>query len=529
MQFSFDFHSLGGWEIIQHTPRNPRGYPLLNVFRLLLSALIAGTMATIACAQAPAIPPVHIVSPATNQTFLGPDVPVMVQVQGIVLSPGGNNLHFMLDNDPFHVQFDSGHPHVFKNVKPGTHTIRVYIANGMHEALRGTMSMITIHVAYPNGENCPNPSAPMLTYNLPQGEYVGIDAGDISLDYLLSNVCLTPQGNKITYYVDGRRFFVTDMNPRHLTGLTPGFHTIRIELQDQFGDLIEGPFNSVERTILVSPDRTTPTPGKQDEYPQLPKIQSIKGAMTMGMAWKVEDAPKPMTRQQIAESTKLTVKTSTSEKTANDEPVVEEETGTITETETKTTIKTRAADGKSPALATDAETEQSTESKQPQTTWLDESGAEAAPSKTPAPASTPKPAEQTTKVEQRVKTTEETTMTTRESVSTRPLSEIRPKISVTTETSPILLRNVLDATTKTVKLEQTSGGLHIRSVPVDSSTSGSKESTATRSASKESTGSATAGEDSRSPRRSQQRDRGRENIVPDEKGPSDDRPAKVVN
>ena len=508
----------------------------MNVFRLLLSALIAGTMTAVGCAQVSDIPPVHIVSPATNQTFPGPDVPVIVQVAGIVLSPGGNNLHFMLDNEPFHVQFDPAHPHVFKNVKPGTHTIRVYIANGMHEALRGTMSMINIHVAYPNGENCGNPSAPMLTYNLPQGEYVGIDAGDISLDYLLSNVCLTPQGNKVTYYVDGRRFFVTDMNPRHLKGLTPGYHTIRIELQDQFGDLIEGPFNSVERTILVSPDRTTPTPGKQDEYPQLPKIQSIKGAMTMGMPWKVEDGPKPMTREQIAESSKLTVKTSTSVKESTEEPATEEAAETVTETETKSkmTIKTRPADAKSPALATETETEENKEPSQPQTTWLDESSATATPTKTPAPASTPetkstpKPADHTPKVEAHVKTTEETTVTKKETVTTKSVTELPAKVSLTTETSPILRRNALDATSSTVKVQQTSGGLLISKAPVDSSTSGSKESTVSRSRSRETTGSEASGDNSRSFRRSPDRERGRDNGVPDEKGPSDDRP-KAVN
>ena len=334
-----------------------------------VSRLYSGlkTVLAIACVAAlsaqphaaSAQPHVSILSPAAEQIVAGPDVRVRFAVDGASLRPGGTNLHFMLDNEPFEVQYDSSHPHVFKDVKPGTHTIRAFVTNMMHEAIRGSMDMVTFSVAYPDAANRQCPGVPTLTYNLPQGEYLGIDAADITLDYLVTNINLARGGNKVTYSVDGRRFFAEDGMPRHLTGLRAGYHVLRIELQDENGDTIEGPFNSVERTILVSPDQSTNSAGvQQDKYPPgVPHIASLHGSMTMGKSWKAVEKPRPMTQEQIRQSQRLTVrhgsgaKAAVTEKSETDVlsavPGVTESTThethpqTVTEPATETAVETR--------------------------------------------------------------------------------------------------------------------------------------------------------------------------------------------
>src|SRR5690606_14594961 len=119
-----------------------------------------------------AAPFTKIVSPTQGQCLGGPDVVVKFEAGGMTLGPKAWNLHFKLDDEPFQVQYDGNHAHTFKNVLPGTHTVRVYAANAMHEAIPGTQSVVTFSVGYWDGANAPRPGAPLLTYNLPQGEYL---------------------------------------------------------------------------------------------------------------------------------------------------------------------------------------------------------------------------------------------------------------------------------------------------------------------------------------------------------------------
>jgi hypothetical protein len=183
----------------------------------------------------------------------------------------------------------------------------------MQQAIPGTIQTLSFQVAYYDGENTPVAGAPLLTYNLPQGEYLGIDAADIAVDFLVQNTTLTPGGNQVAYYVDGRRFRVQNpcTGPKHLKNLAPGLHRIRMELQDCHGDLLPGAFNNEEHVILVSPDKVVKSPtGRYDKYEGLPKINSIKGSMTMGQSWRaIDDEPQvPLSPAQKAKAAELTIR-----------------------------------------------------------------------------------------------------------------------------------------------------------------------------------------------------------------------------
>ena len=195
----------------------------------------------------------------------------------------------MLDDEPFVVQYNPLHPHVFRDVRPGTHTVRVYAADTMHQAVPGSLAVVTFSVTYPNDENRPSVGEPLLTYNLPQGEYMGLDAGDIYLNFIVSGVDLKPNGYKVYYFVDGRRFVATNCRTYPLKKLEAGNHSVRVELVDPYGRLVNGPFNSAERIILVSPEKTPPRLKRSDGAPAQPVIHSLHGPMTNGMPWVSAD------------------------------------------------------------------------------------------------------------------------------------------------------------------------------------------------------------------------------------------------
>ncbi len=229
---------------------------------------------------------VRITSPVAEQCVPGPDVVVHFQLAGATIAPVSCNIHWVLDDGPFQVQFDATHPHVFRNVAPGTHTIRVFVANRLHEAIPGYFDMVTFHVMHADDENRPTAGLPLLTYNLPQSEYRGIDAADVALNFIVTGGGLCPTGEfQVNAFVDGKRFIFHDTNTFHLKGLRPGVHKVRLELVDRFGRLIGGPFNSAERTILLSPEKNLPRLPAGSAGPDQPVLPSIHGDMTQGLPW----------------------------------------------------------------------------------------------------------------------------------------------------------------------------------------------------------------------------------------------------
>ncbi|MCX7718894.1 MAG: hypothetical protein N2111_10910 [Candidatus Sumerlaeaceae bacterium] len=261
-----------------------------RTYRTALAALLLLALAVPALSVARAgTPAIRILSPQPEEIVPGPDVTVCFETAGITFSPGGFNLHFVLDDQPFEVQYNPLHPHVFRDVAPGTHTVRVFAADRLHQAVEGTLAMVTFHVEYPDDENRPSPNLPLLTYNLPQGEYMGPDAADILLNFLVTGVELSPRGYRVQYYIDGKRFIASRCRTYPIKNLEPGYHSIRLELIDPKGRLVHGPFNSVERLILVSPDKTPPRWKPGQPPPEEPVIYSIHGPRTSGQPWVAAD------------------------------------------------------------------------------------------------------------------------------------------------------------------------------------------------------------------------------------------------
>ena len=253
----------------------------MNYLRLYAGLVWVMSITGIVCGWGKHAAELRVLEPQPEEVVPGPDVFVQFEVRGFDIRPGCNSLHFALDNEPFEVQYDVSHPHRFHDVAPGTHTLRAYVANPYHEIIPQTLNVVTFAVEYHDGQNRPERHEPLLTYVLPQGEYRGIDCADIVLNFAVSGVPLSRRGYRVQYYVDGKRFILAKEESAHLRNLSPGYHTIRMELVDERGRVAPGPFNSVERVILLSPEKQLEPPmqGKQ------PILQSIQGPMTRGQMW----------------------------------------------------------------------------------------------------------------------------------------------------------------------------------------------------------------------------------------------------
>ncbi|MDY8134865.1 hypothetical protein [Aquimarina sp. 2201CG5-10] len=92
---------------------------------------------------------------------------------------------------------------------------------------------------------------PTLIYSRPKGEYAGKDTEQILLDFFVLNTTLSENGHKVRATINDKEFMITEWVPYVIKGLPKGTVSIQLELLDENGVLIPGPFNQVTRTVTL--------------------------------------------------------------------------------------------------------------------------------------------------------------------------------------------------------------------------------------------------------------------------------------
>ena len=262
--------------------------------------------------QDQAKPILRIISPAKNATINGSTVEVKLELTGDLkgykphkdpASGKGNHIHVILDNQPYEAYYELDQPFQLLNVSEGDHTLRVFPSRPWHESFKndGAFQMVTFIVKGGGEASKPtttnsgqimasptkspaksetagasptparegkdfsaiartnmapvDPAKPLLTYSRPKGDYANEDADTIMLDFWLLNAKLRDQGGeyRVRYTIDGQSGFLDKWEPIWLTGWTGGPHTVKLELIDKDGNVVEnGGYNSTARDITVT-------------------------------------------------------------------------------------------------------------------------------------------------------------------------------------------------------------------------------------------------------------------------------------
>ncbi len=252
--------------------------------------------------QDAATPTLKIVSPANDATINGSTVEVKLDLSGNLkgymphkdpATQKGNHIHVILDNQPYEAYYELNQPFELRNVAEGKHTLRVFPSRPWHESYKneGAFQMVTFTVkgggdaskptTTNNGQTMASPGTtasatparegkdyaasqagavdpakPLLTYSRPKGEYKGEDADPIMIDFWLLNGRLQSHGGeyRVRYSVDGGEArFLDKWDPIWLTGWTSGKHSVKLELVDKSGKLVDnGGYNSTTREITVT-------------------------------------------------------------------------------------------------------------------------------------------------------------------------------------------------------------------------------------------------------------------------------------
>ncbi len=245
--------------------------------------------------QEAASPTLKIVSPAEGSTVTTSTVAVKLDLSGDLkgYKPGqdpttkmGNHIHVILDNQGYEAYYNiEGDAFELRNVSEGEHTLRVFASRPWHESYKneGSFQMVKFTVKTPtqptntNGvvtnstaKATPTPEGkamqastggavdakkPLLTYSRPKGEYKDADADAIMIDFWLANGKLVGDGGeyRVRYSVNGGEpKFIEKWAPIWLQGWTAGKHTIKLELVNKDGNVVDnGGYNSTSRDITV--------------------------------------------------------------------------------------------------------------------------------------------------------------------------------------------------------------------------------------------------------------------------------------
>ncbi len=141
-------------------------------------------------------------------------------------------------------------PTVSKDIPVGNHVLLSFLSRSYHESVKNAFLVTPLKVGEPEGE-APDLSAPHMFYSRPKGTYSGKDTENLLLDFFLVNTEISETGNKVLATIEGEEFEITEWAPYVIKGLGKGEITIRLQLVDQNGELIPGPFNDVTRKVML--------------------------------------------------------------------------------------------------------------------------------------------------------------------------------------------------------------------------------------------------------------------------------------
>jgi len=167
----------------------------------------------------------------------------------------GQHIHNIVDNEPYTAHYETSFT---KNIVDGQHVVLSFLSRSYHESLkhRGAYDLRLVTVGRP-APNAPSSTfdlkAPHLFYSRPKDVYSGKDAQRVMLDFYLVNTTLEPGGTRVRATINGSEFMLDQWAPYMMEGLPMGENTVKLELVDDSGKLIPGPFNSVTRTFSLQP------------------------------------------------------------------------------------------------------------------------------------------------------------------------------------------------------------------------------------------------------------------------------------
>ncbi len=164
-------------------------------------------------------------------------------------SGDGQHIHLIFNNQPYHAKYT---PEFKMKLDEGHYVALSFLSRSYHMSVKNPDAYVLRQFTVGDAEaEDIDLSGPLMFYSRPKGDYSGADTENLLLDFYLVNTELSENGNKVRATINGQEFILTDWQPYAIQGLPLGEVTIKLELIDADGNVIDGPYNTVERTVTL--------------------------------------------------------------------------------------------------------------------------------------------------------------------------------------------------------------------------------------------------------------------------------------
>lgn len=160
-------------------------------------------------------------------------------------SAKGQHIHFIVNNGPYSAFYSN---EFNKKLEESNNVILAFLSRSYHESVKNPNAFFLTQIG--EGKKI-DLTKDFLFYSRPKGVYKGKDTEKLLLDFYLVNTNISPSGNKVKATIQDTEFIIDEWAPYYIEGLPKGEISIKLELIDQMGELIDTPFNPSKRTILL--------------------------------------------------------------------------------------------------------------------------------------------------------------------------------------------------------------------------------------------------------------------------------------
>ena len=159
-------------------------------------------------------------------------------------SAKGQHIHFIINNGPYSAHYMDSFS---KDLEKESNVILAFLSRSYHESVKNKNAFILTQI----GENKVDLKSEFLFYSRPKGTYKGTETEKLLLDFYLVNTEISSNGNKVRATIQDKEFIIDEWAPYFIKGLPKGEINIKLELIDSNGNLIETPFNSSTRKVIL--------------------------------------------------------------------------------------------------------------------------------------------------------------------------------------------------------------------------------------------------------------------------------------
>ena len=159
-------------------------------------------------------------------------------------SPKGQHIHLIVNNNPYSAHYSERFK---KDLEGENNVILAFLSRSHHESVKNKNAYVLTQIS----EEKIDLNNEFLFYSRPKGVYKGKDTEKLLLDFYLVNTKISAQGNKVRATIQDSEFIIDEWAPYYIEGLPKGEISIKLELLNEKGDLVDSPFNPSTRTVTL--------------------------------------------------------------------------------------------------------------------------------------------------------------------------------------------------------------------------------------------------------------------------------------